>query len=379
MNLIVHIGIQKTGTTTIQKILFNNKEILKSKGFHFLQSAGPRNNRKLPTYCIDDEKDDDFFRDRGILSLEGKIKFRENFRSDLDEEICSLGDGIHTVITSSEHFSSRLKSYAEIKKFYDLISPYFANIRILCWLREQCELAISGYSTAMRSGVTLDFDEYLKECQPDNIYYNYYKMLNMWSSVFGFASIKVKIFSKSAFVGDDLICDYLSCVSPDLIAVVDKNIGYQNVSINAFGQGLLLSVNRLLPKYVDGKRLNKSQPLRRRIVEIIESCFSGFGTAPSTSDYQRICDSFYESNKMLSKKYLSKNCKFFDFSPPCRKNISRKFGGFTLVGFLKFTKLYIGAHPSLSSGFFRYCELMTYHCTGVRISKSFFKNASKNL
>ncbi len=42
MNLIVHIGTPKTGTTTIQEMLFESREILKSKGFHFLQCAGKK-------------------------------------------------------------------------------------------------------------------------------------------------------------------------------------------------------------------------------------------------------------------------------------------------------------------------------------------------
>ncbi|MCP4088177.1 MAG: hypothetical protein GY746_00060 [Gammaproteobacteria bacterium] len=322
MNLIVHIGIEKTGTTTIQEMLFINRENLKSNGFYFLQCAGSKNNRKLPAYCINDTKNDDYFVDKCILSHEDKSKFREALRDDLRDELSALGSEIHTVLISSEQLSSRLTSDTEIRRFHKLMSPHFSNIRILCYLREQCEMAVSLYSTAMRSGVTLGFNEYLKKCQPDNGRYNYYKMINMWSSVFGLSSIDVRIFSKEAFVGGDLICDFLTCISPDLISVVDKSIDSQNLSISAFGQRLGLSINRLLPNYTDDRRLSKSALLRRRFLIIIGYCFPGRGSAPSAAEYQRIYDSFYESNKMLSERYLGKNHKLFEFSPPSQKKKS---------------------------------------------------------
>ncbi len=116
MNLIVHIGTPKTGTTTIQKMLFDNKQILKSKGLHFLQCAGPKNNRALPAYCSNDDKSDDFFRDQKILSRDEKTRFRDELRSGFYKELSSLGDGTHTVLTSSEQFSSRMTSDAEIRR-----------------------------------------------------------------------------------------------------------------------------------------------------------------------------------------------------------------------------------------------------------------------
>ncbi len=176
-------------------------------------------------------------------------------------------------------------------------------------------MATSLYSTAMKSGVTLDFEDCLKKCQPGNTRYDYYEMLNKWSAVFGVANIQARVFSKSAFAGGDLICDYLSCISPDLINTIDKKISYQNASINAFGQRLLLVINRLSQRSADSS-LSKNGSLRRHIVKMVEFCFPGHGCSPSKSDYQKIYDSFYESNKMLSKRYLGKDQELFKFSPP---------------------------------------------------------------
>ena len=76
MKAIVHIGTEKTGTTSIQKFLFQNRKKLRNGGFHFLQSAGSTNNRALPAYFIAEHLYDDFYRDEGILTLEAKTAFR---------------------------------------------------------------------------------------------------------------------------------------------------------------------------------------------------------------------------------------------------------------------------------------------------------------
>lgn len=367
MNLIVHIGTPKTGTTTIQEVLFRNKDALQSKGFHFLQCAGPKNNRALPAYCVNDEKDDNFFIRRRIVSVEEKSRFRGEFRAKLSEELSSLGADIHTVIMSSEQFSERLTSGREIRRFYDLVSPFFSSVRILCWLREQCEMASSYYSTALRSGDTHRFEDYIEECRPDSTPYNYYKMLNRWSAVFGAGSVSVRVFSRNAFVDEDFVYDFLASVSPDLINVIDKNVVLQNASMSAFGQRLVLSLNRLWPKYTDGehKTLSENAPLRRRLVRKIEVLFPGRGFTPSASEYQRIYDSFYKSNKALNNKYLGKSGALFDFRPPSQRRVFSALVGFSWAGLLMFSRFYVRAHSSLSSGIFNYCKFAVFHCFGV--------------
>ncbi len=311
MNLIMHIGTPKTGTTTIQKMLFENKVALKSNGFHFLQCAGLKNNRALPACCVNDRRKDDFFTKRGIADREGRLRFREKVLSQFRSELASLGDDIHTVIVSSEQFSERLKSGAEVERFYDVVSPYFSNIKILCWLREQSEMAGSFYSTALRSGGTVCFDDFLEKCRPDNQRYNYYEMLNRWSDVFGIPCVEARIFSRDAFCGGDLICDFISCVSLDLLQVIDRNISSKNTSINVAGQRLLLVINRCF-----GGWLKKYRSRKRLIVRAIDSRFSGRGFRPSVADYQRIYDSFYESNRLLNEKYFRREGPLFEFSPP---------------------------------------------------------------
>lgn len=315
MRLIAHIGTPKTGTTTIQSLLHMNREALDSQGFHFLQCAGPRNNRQLAACCVNDGRPDDFFRNRNILTPDQKASFRKEFRSKFESELSGLGRHIHSVIVSSEQLAERLKSKEEVARFHRLVAPWFSEYRIVCYLREQCDMAISHYSTALRSGGSRSFKDHLAECTPDEPRYNYEEMLQRWSEVFGRENIVARIFSRDAFVGDDLVCDFITCLSPGLLDAVDRDIESHNVSISVFGQRLLHVVNRSLNSR-PGSRLRRRGKIRRGIMRVIDSLFQGPGLAPSRSEYEKIYRSFYDSNRRVSRTYFGKDEALFEFRPP---------------------------------------------------------------
>ena len=68
MKAVIHIGTEKTGTTTLQEFLHLNRANLKNQGIAYLQSPGERNNRKLATYCMNHNNVDDHIEDLGIIS-----------------------------------------------------------------------------------------------------------------------------------------------------------------------------------------------------------------------------------------------------------------------------------------------------------------------
>jgi len=364
MDLIVHIGTPKTGTTSIQEALFKNKEVLASHGFHFLQCAGKRNNRKLAVYCLGPDKYDNYCANHNITTSDDKKRFNEEFYSYFIEELDSLGPGIHTVLMSCEQLSSRLKTPADVKKIRDLVSPHFAGIKVLCYLREQCDAAHSLYTTSLRSGKKHEFDEFLSRCHPDNRRYNYLEMIDRWVSIFGRESIVVKLYNKKALLKGDLVSDYFQSVSPDLVTIVEKNETFLNTSICPFGQALLLSLNRYWPKVTGEKG---SWPLRKQLMKAIENSFPGRGFLATEEQYDTIYNLFYRSNKDVNKKYRGKNDGLFGYLPPAGKSSRSRYRGFTFSGYYQFTKRYIDAYPSSFKGITEYSKFMIFHFFGIRI------------
>lgn len=61
MDLIIHIGTEKTGTTSIQNGLHANRDALTQAGIYLPVSLGGHNPRQLATYAMKDGRPDDVF------------------------------------------------------------------------------------------------------------------------------------------------------------------------------------------------------------------------------------------------------------------------------------------------------------------------------
>ena len=81
MKVVLHIGTEKTGTSTLQETLYLNRELLHQHGCHLLQSANKKNARLVPAYCLSDDHYDDFYENHHWLTIEEKNHFKESFKN----------------------------------------------------------------------------------------------------------------------------------------------------------------------------------------------------------------------------------------------------------------------------------------------------------
>ena|GEM_PF-566319 len=301
MKAIVHIGTEKTGTTSIQGYLYQNRGKLKGAGFHFLQSAGKRNNQALPAYCLDENRPDDYFRNQGIQTLKQRQEFKRLFIKAFDSEIRGLPQHITTVIMSSEHFHSRIRTEAELDNLSEVLTPYFDEIKIVCYLREQATTCQSYYSTHLKSGGTESFSEFLGRCRPENIYFNYHEMLANWERCFGFESLDVSLFLQERFLNGDLLDDFTAKIDATLVGALNKPNQVENESFTPFGQALVRAVNVIFPRSTVAPN---EGIVRDRCKKIITQRLSGSGQLPSVEVQTSIYDSFIESNALVQKKFF---------------------------------------------------------------------------
>jgi hypothetical protein len=301
LKAIVHIGTEKTGTTSIQRFLYLNRKKLKNAGFYFIQSAGTMNNRAIPAYCMSDERFDDFFREEGISTEADKKKFKRRFFKEFENEIRSVPSNVHTIIISSEHFHSRLRTEPELDNVYNLLSPFFDEIKIVCYLREQVSTCTSYYSTHMKSGGTDSFAAFLQRCQPANYYFNYFVMLANWERCFGIASMDVSLFSQERFLNGDLLDDFTAKLNPALVGTLNKSIQVENESLNPVGQALARAINILFP--VTSKRSEVNE-MRDKCKKIINQRLTGKGQQPGLEVRKAIYNSFAKLNEQLRQKYF---------------------------------------------------------------------------
>ena len=301
MKAIVHIGTEKTGTTSIQRYLYQNRAKLKGAGFYFLQSAGKRNNQALPAYCLDENRPDDYFRNQRIQTLKQRQEFKRLFIKAFDSEIRGLPRHVTTVIMSSEHFHSRIRTEAELDNLSELLTPYFDEIKIVCYLREQATTCRSYYSTHLKSGGTDSFSEFLGRCRPENVYFNYHEMLANWERGFGFESLDVSLFLQERFLNGDLLDDFTAKIDATLVGALNKPNEVENESFTPFGQALARAVNIIFPQ---STVMPDAGVMRDRCKKTIMERLSGRGQLPSVESRASIYDSFIESNAIVQRKFF---------------------------------------------------------------------------
>ncbi len=325
MKAIVHIGTEKTGTTSIQQFLFQNKRRLKSAGFHFIQSAGDRNNRAIPSYCVNDNRFDDFFRNNGIITLDQRKAFKAKFREEFENELASLSDSIHTVVISSEHFHSRIRTLEEMDRVHKFLTSYFDEFKIVCYLRDQATTCASYYSTHLKSGGESTFQEFLERCKPGNYYFNYSELLSNWDRCFGREAMCVRLFGREHFVSGDLLEDFTHILDPNLVGKLDKKIQIENESLTPGGQALVRAVNMAFPLRT---ATAEGAKLREKCKKMVFEKLKGRGRDLDAGTLREIYDSFLVANERVRERYFPDRRELFSVPTTGREvvvNLDERF------------------------------------------------------
>ena len=209
--VILHIGTEKTGTTTIQEFVNKNRQVLANQELGTLKGFGRPNNRDFVVYFQTNL--DDWARHKMISSAEEKSQYFSDFESRFEKEI-----GIRQVANSgarlitSEHFSSRLRTLEELNSLKTFLELYFDSIKIICYLRPQEEMAVSLHSTGLKGQGHVSLENRLKQVVPQNYYYNFHEMAKMWESVFGKENLHFRIFDREKLAKQDIRHDFIEAI-----------------------------------------------------------------------------------------------------------------------------------------------------------------------
>lgn len=309
MRAFLHLGTEKTGTSTIQRFLKKNREALMDQGYYFMKSTGEADDRKLSAYCLLESQFDEFHRNHLIDNEEKKLAFEKRLEKEFEKEFSSLPPSIHTVIFSSEHFQSRVKVNDQALKLKAFLSRYFDSFSLLSYIRPQVDMLVSHYSTYLKSYGVVSLSEYAESCNPANYYYDYWRYLSLWDSVFSDSKFNVRIFERSEFFDGDVVADFCHAVGLD--STLLEYIDAENESVNPTGQELLKVINRKFDDFVSGLGKN---PTRTAFVNIISQMFPGSGERPRAKKAHYLQDQFAEINEQVRKRWFPERSELFNLN-----------------------------------------------------------------
>lgn len=292
-NIYIHIGLNKTGSTTLQTFLSaNNKQLLSQNCLY--PQAGRLNQVGLKAIAHFDLKN--FY--KGHSSNLYQI-FWKNFHQEIE---LTEADN---VIISCEGFSSfQLPQIAYIKS--DL-SKY--NVKVIVYLRRQDKWILSCYSQQVKTGKLSDSLDVFLNSSPCLERLNYYNLLLGWSSCFGAENIIVRPLEKMQ----------ISDINRDILEVLGiKNIDKfnfttdKNISPNQKIIEILKFINQILFKQLNLPK-DKSFPLFKQPIlgsyshnKIFTNDHKKYDFIISPKKILEILDKSEESNKKIAKGYLSR-------------------------------------------------------------------------
>lgn len=290
-NIYLHIGTEKTGTTTIQNVLKNNSNILDSHGAYYYYSKDINNARNLASACIDASQHDEYLNSNNIVGSVSRESYKKCAWDDFYNIISVLPPYINTVIISSEHFHSRLVDKENVSELYNRLNPIANKITVVCYLRRQVDMVLSLYSTILKGGGTDTLKETLeKYLNPKNQYSNYSILLDKWSDVFGEGNLVVKKFDKDTLVNNNIVDDIFNTFSIDSMNLINTTL--DNESLTPLGQFLMAVINSAELKNTSKIKVD------------ITKCYSGKGILPSKDILDRYQDLFNDSNLDVSRKWF---------------------------------------------------------------------------
>lgn len=299
----VHIGIEKTGTTTIQHFLGRNRQLLLRRGLLFPEAPGRPNHLKLAAYAQSDDQMDDTRR-RFVSGPDDLPEFRRRLREWLSKEVAAGGE-LRKVVLSNEHLSARLTSAADVERLADLIDQCFGGpVHVVVYLREQVANFRSSYSTNLRH--TRTTPPLTSISGMDLAKYDYDQRLAPWEEVFGQDNVTVRLFEPAGFKDGDLLRDFLDAIDepwPERAEVPER----QNEQLDAASLEFLRVFNTVAPELLRGEALGDA---RWRLVQALEKSSDGPGLEVDPGLAEELRAHCAASNTAIARRHFGRDQLF---------------------------------------------------------------------
>ncbi|MEM8654703.1 MAG: hypothetical protein AAGF36_08140 [Pseudomonadota bacterium] len=301
MQCILHIGIEKTGTTTLQTWLYTNHDALRRQGIGLSRVLQHPNNRDMVAYFRTSL--DDFAKMARIADATQKAAYFKDFEANLDAEIARLSaQGLTHMLFTSEHFHSRLLEPEDIASLHGYLVERFEAIQIVCYIREQSALRRSLYSTALKAEVTEGLEDFHTEIDEGHFYYDFNSVLSRWANVFGSDALRVRIFDRNVMHKGDIRHDFLNVALPFVAEqTLDFEIAYENKSLTHLESFVFRAINRWRPFFRTGGGIDPvNLSLKEAIRKVPQLRIGTLRSALNTVIRSR----FEASNAIVSERYF---------------------------------------------------------------------------
>ena len=308
MKALIHIGMPKTGSSTIQAFLKVNGDALRGQGIRH-DPVNPRFGSQYELAaaglvragaCMSDGV---ALRVLGLRDPDAQRAYVNAFEARLQKGRQAWGEQVY--LGSSEHIHAWLNRAEQIGALDDLLRLYFDSVQYLVYLRPQSEMVVSAYSERIRRGETLSFNDHFNQRLKA---LNYWKSLRLWARVVGEERITPRLLTPDALVGGDLLDDFCAIAGIDRAGL--KTPPRMNTSLSAEAIALRRRLNRFLP--VRNRKGARAKPYQLAL-RLLERRLPQPGTRLQLTEDQNtsLLSDHAEGNEKLRARYFPERATLF--------------------------------------------------------------------
>ena len=315
---ILHIGTEKTGSTTLQVFLQANRDTLAQAGYFLPRSlVWPPDAEGCPCWAmVGYARDDGAYSDQvrqaaGVNDAASLADWRTRLAAAFAAELAAAPAQCDTLLISSEHCHSRLVWPHEVAAVRQLLEPFCDSFEVVAYLRVQHELAASAYGMFLRDGLSdvVMFPDYTRprndRSMPRN-YFDYFAMLSRWAAVFGRERVQPVLFTPATLRNGDVVDDFLARIGAP--AAGWTRPARQNTTIPPASHRFLQGMSRAM----EGRPRAEIDRVRAWMIPRLEAVTAGRGALPARGAVAAFMAQFAGRNEALRQIWFPDRPALFD-------------------------------------------------------------------
>lgn len=294
LDLTLHIGTGKAGSSSIQFFLRDNRERLGEMGVLYPRTPGNARHARLGLFVkprAELESSPEWYGEKHSDPASFRKAFRRRLLSEIEDS------GLSRVLLSDEIlFGSSQQTLRRLSRFTHRIAE---SVRLVAYLRRQDDHMVSRYQQGVKIGWVVRLRDWAQEGMSG--LYDYHARIQMLERLLAPTDLVVRRFEPESFVGGSLFQDFLDAVRIDARAEDLKQVQNLNKSLDAESVEFLRLLNlHQIENEGATAGLIDNRALVKRLTEL--------STGPTLTLPTSVLDAFMErweqSNRAVAREFL---------------------------------------------------------------------------
>lgn len=259
---IIHMGLPKTATTSIQNAVYLNREILLSDHRMLYPSIEANHTNSLCAMFLPDPRTHVSVKLANLTTDQEINDLRQRYFGVIEAEIENTD--WDTLVFSAEGLSNL--PYPSLVQLHEWVSKYVDALRVIYWTRHPVNFTISNIQQMVRGGYTI---EGLLKSPPLT---NFKGRLDNAFRAFGESAVEIYCFEEARDEDGGVVAAFCRQLGlpEDVAAKIAADARHDNTSMTMMATLILDALNRYRPLYIDGKLNPQRHPLEGNWLERLE-------------------------------------------------------------------------------------------------------------